>query len=58
MYPWIWRHLPAPFPLRLATALVLVAGVVAVLLAVWIGLTITNRGIARARRRALSGLES
>jgi hypothetical protein len=34
MYPWIWRHLPSPFPLRLVTALVLVAGVVAVLFAV------------------------
>jgi MFS family permease len=31
----------------------LVAGIVALLLAVWIGLTITNRGIARARRRAV-----
>ncbi len=31
----------------------LVAGIVAALLALWIGLTITNRGIARARRRAL-----
>ena len=34
MYPWIWRHLPAPFPLRLATALLLVAGVVALLFTV------------------------
>jgi MFS family permease len=31
----------------------LVAGIVALLLAAWIGLTVTNRGIARARRRAL-----
>jgi MFS family permease len=31
----------------------LVAAVVALVLAAWIGLTITNRGIARARRRAL-----
>jgi hypothetical protein len=30
-----------------------VAGIVALLLAVWIGLTVTNRGIARARRRAV-----
>jgi MFS family permease len=31
----------------------LVAGIVALLLALWIGLTVTNRGIARARRRAV-----
>jgi MFS family permease len=36
----------------------LMAGVVAVLLAGWIGLTITNRGIARARRRAMFQLET
>lgn len=32
MYSWIWRHLPGPLALRLLTALVLVAGVVALLL--------------------------
>lgn len=31
----------------------LVAGIVALLLALWIGLTVTNRGISRARRRAV-----
>jgi hypothetical protein len=31
MYPWIWRHLPGPFPARLLQALVLVAGVVLLL---------------------------
>ena len=36
----------------------LVAGIAAVLLAAWIGLTVTNRGIARARRRALFQLET
>jgi MFS family permease len=36
----------------------LVAGVVALLLAVWLGPTVTNRGIARARRRALFQLET
>jgi hypothetical protein len=34
MYAWIWRHLPAPMPLRLTTALVLVAAVVALLFTV------------------------
>ena len=28
MYAWIWRHLPGPIPLRLTTALLLVAAVV------------------------------
>jgi MFS family permease len=31
----------------------LVAGIVSVVLAAWIGLTVSNRGIARARRRAV-----
>lgn len=31
MYGWIWRHLPGPLVLRIASALVLVAGVVALL---------------------------
>lgn len=31
MYPWIWRHLPGPWPVRLLVALVLLAAVVAVL---------------------------
>jgi hypothetical protein len=31
MYPWIWRHLPSPFPVRALLALVLVALAVAVL---------------------------
>jgi hypothetical protein len=31
MYPWIWRHLPGPLPVRLLLALVLVAGVVLLL---------------------------
>jgi len=31
MYGWIWRHLPGPLVLRIVTALVLVAGVVALL---------------------------
>ena len=34
MYPWIWRHLPKPLALRLTTAFVLVAVVVAVLFTV------------------------
>lgn len=29
MYGWLWRHLPGPFPVRLALALALVAAVVA-----------------------------
>ncbi|MCP2332949.1 MULTISPECIES: hypothetical protein [Actinoalloteichus] len=32
MYGWIWRHLPGPFAVRLVLALVLVAGVSALLL--------------------------
>ena len=24
MYPWIWRHLPGPLPVRVATAVLLV----------------------------------
>jgi hypothetical protein len=31
MYPWIWRHLPGPLPVRLLLALVLVAGAVLLL---------------------------
>jgi hypothetical protein len=31
MYPWIWRHLPGPWPLRLTTAVALAAIVVVVL---------------------------
>ncbi|MEU5691087.1 hypothetical protein [Actinosynnema sp. NPDC020468] len=31
MYGWIWRHLPGPVPVRVLEALVLVAGVVALL---------------------------
>lgn len=34
MYPWIWRHLPGPLPLRLASAVVLVFVVVALLFTV------------------------
>ncbi|TDQ05144.1 hypothetical protein [Labedaea rhizosphaerae] len=32
MYGWIWRHLPGPFAVRVATATVLVLGVVALLM--------------------------
>lgn len=32
MYGWIWHHLPGPLAVRLATAAVLVAGVVALLM--------------------------
>jgi hypothetical protein len=32
MYGWIWRHLPGPLGVRIATAAVLVAGVVALLM--------------------------
>ncbi|GAA1330348.1 hypothetical protein [Saccharothrix algeriensis] len=32
MYGWIWRHLPGPLPVRVLQALVLVAGVVALLM--------------------------
>ncbi|HEX5407702.1 MAG TPA: hypothetical protein VFX16_35995 [Pseudonocardiaceae bacterium] len=31
MYGWIWRHLPGPFAARIALAVVLVAGVIALL---------------------------
>ncbi|GAB2910334.1 hypothetical protein GCM10027047_05680 [Rhodococcus aerolatus] len=31
MYPWVWRHLPGPLPVRLLTVLVLLLGVVALL---------------------------
>ena len=31
IYPWIWRHLPGRWPVRLLLVLVLVAAVVAVL---------------------------
>ncbi|SEP68265.1 hypothetical protein SAMN05216188_101166 [Lentzea xinjiangensis] len=32
MYGWIWRHLPGPLFLRIIEAVVLVAGVVALLM--------------------------
>ncbi|PPK68119.1 hypothetical protein V5P93_000021 [Actinokineospora auranticolor] len=32
MYAWIWRHLPGPLVVRILTAVVLVAGVVALLM--------------------------
>lgn len=32
MYGWIWRHLPGPVPVRILAALILVAGVVALLM--------------------------
>ena len=31
MYGWIWRHLPGPTPVRVVTAVLLVAAVVVVL---------------------------
>jgi hypothetical protein len=31
MYPWIWRHLPGPWPVKTALAVVVVVGVVAAL---------------------------
>lgn len=34
MYPWIWRHLPGPWPLRAVVAVVLVAAVVLLLFTV------------------------
>jgi hypothetical protein len=34
VYPWIWRHLPGPWPVRLVVAAVLVLAVVAVLFTV------------------------
>ncbi len=32
MYGWIWRHLPGPTAVRVATAVVLAAGVIALLM--------------------------
>ena len=32
MYPWIWRHLPGPFAVRAATAVLLALAVAALLL--------------------------
>lgn len=32
MYSWIWRHLPGPVVVRVLTAVILVAAVVALLL--------------------------
>ncbi|HEX2129956.1 MAG TPA: hypothetical protein VHH15_00235 [Actinophytocola sp.] len=32
MYSWIWRHLPGPIAVRVALAVVLAAGVIALLL--------------------------
>jgi hypothetical protein len=32
MYGWIWRHLPGPLGVRIATAAALVLGVVALLM--------------------------
>ena len=32
MYPWIWRHLPGPLPVRVTTALALVLAAAALLL--------------------------
>ena len=34
MYPWIWRHLPGPLPVRVATAVLLVLAASALLLCV------------------------
>lgn len=34
MYAWVWRHLPGPWPAKLAVALVLAAVVVVVLFTV------------------------
>ena len=34
MYGWIWRHLPGPWPVRLALSLVLSAAVVLLLFSV------------------------
>ena len=34
MYGWIWRHLPGPWPVRLALSLVLAAAVVLLLFSV------------------------
>ena len=35
MYPWLWRHLPGPTPVRALLALLAVLAVVAVLF-VWV----------------------
>ncbi|SFA81920.1 hypothetical protein SAMN05216266_101630 [Amycolatopsis marina] len=32
MYGWIWRHLPGPVPVRIVQAMLLVAGVAALLM--------------------------
>lgn len=32
MYAWMWRHLPGPLAVRILTALVLLAGVIALLM--------------------------
>jgi hypothetical protein len=32
MYAWIWRHLPGPLTVRVLTAVVLLAGVIALLM--------------------------
>lgn len=32
MYGWIWRHLPGPMVVRVLTAVLLIAGVVALLM--------------------------
>ncbi|WP_440900259.1 hypothetical protein [Actinosynnema sp.] len=32
MYSWIWRHLPGPLPVRVLEAVVVAAGVVALLM--------------------------
>lgn len=34
MYGWIWRHLPGPLAVRVLLALLLIAGVVALLMTV------------------------
>ncbi|AHH93396.1 hypothetical protein GCM10010174_32580 [Kutzneria viridogrisea] len=34
MYGWIWRHLPGPVALKVVEALLLVAGIVALLMLV------------------------
>lgn len=34
MYPWIWRHLPGPWPVRALVALVLAVAVVLLLFTV------------------------
>jgi len=34
MYAWIWRHLPGPWPVRVALSLLLAGGVVALLFTV------------------------